>query len=229
MAYAIIVAGGQGLRMGAAEPKQYLKLNGVPVLVHTLRVFRSADIFKAVVLVLPAKDMGLRIIELGAYEGLGAVAFVNGGNTRRDSVFNALQAIQSVVKADDIVCVHDAVRPLIDIAQITACIAAAEKHGAAVLGIPVNETVKRCDANGRILETVPREGLWLARTPQTARFGLLWRAYAAAVAAGLDATDDAALLEAQDIPVYMVKGSRANIKITEPEDLLLAAQLMSLK
>lgn len=229
MAYAIIVAGGQGLRMGAAEPKQYLKLNSVPILVHTLRVFQAAEIFKSIVLVLPAKDIGLRIIEMNAYGDLEPIAYVPGGDTRQDSVFNALQAIQPLARADEIVCIHDAVRPLIDTAQITACLSAAVKHGAAILGVPVNETVKRCNEAGRILETVPRDGLWLARTPQAARFGLLWQAYSAAVAGGFNVTDDAALLEAQNIPVYVVRGSRTNIKITEPEDLHFAAQIMSLK
>lgn len=225
MAHVIIVAGGQGTRMGGPEPKQYLQLNGVSLAALTLRTFCATGLFKQVLLVLPPHDLETRGAEISAVEGVGPLLLVPGGATRQDSVANALKAL----KADDndIVCIHDAVRPLVDAAQIKACIAAAQVHGAAVLGLPINETVKRCDANGRVLKTVSREGLWLSRTPQTARFELLRRAYTQAAALGFNATDDAGLLEMLEIPVYMVKGAATNIKITTPEDLELARWLLS--
>lgn len=225
MAHAIIVAGGQGTRMGAPEPKQYLKLNGVSLVAFTLRTFCATGLFKQVTLVLPPRDLETRGAEICACEGVGPLVLVPGGTTRQASVANALKAL----KADDndIVLIHDAVRPLVDAAQIKACIDAAQVHGAAVLGQLINETVKRCDANGRVLKTISREGLWLAKTPQTARFELLRRAYAQAEALDFNATDDAGLLEMLEIPVYMVKGAATNIKITTPEDLELARWLLS--
>ena len=226
MTYAIIVAGGQGRRMGAAEPKQYLELDGVPIVVRTLLIFQQSGLFEKVILVLPEHDTELRGAGIRSHASLETLEFVAGGATRQASVYNALNALKPFAEDDDIICIHDAVRPLVDVVQVKACIEAAGKYGAAVLGLPVNETVKRCDAAGRILETVPRDGLWLARTPQTARFGLLWQAHMAAFAGGVSATDDAVLLEYRNIPVYMVKGSADNIKITEPDDLLLAKKLL---
>lgn len=225
MAHVIIVAGGRGTRMGAPEPKQYLKLNGETLAAHTLRTFCAAGLFEQVMLVLPPQDLEIRGAEISACEGVGQLVLVPGGATRQDSVFNALKALKA--HDNDIVCIHDAVRPLVDAAQIKACIEAAQVHGAAVLGQPINETVKRCDANGHVLKTLVREGLWLARTPQAARFELLRRAYTQAAALGFSATDDSSLLEMLDIPVYMVKGAVTNIKITTPEDLELARRLLS--
>lgn len=226
-AYAIIVASGRGTRMGRPEPKQYIKFNGAPLVVHTIRVFQRTGLFDKIVVVLPPEDVVSRGAEINTYEGVGELMFLPGGSKRRDSVFSAMRTLEPLAQDNDIVCVHDAARPNIDDVQIKACIEAAEKYGAAVLGSPVNDTVKRCDYEGRILETVPRDGLWLAHTPQTAFFGILWRAYNAAAARGLVTTDDAMLLERLNIPVYMVKGSAGNIKITAPEDLELVKKLLS--
>ena len=228
MAYAIIVAGGQGKRMGSSEPKQYLKLGEVPILVHTLRVFQAAGVFKKILLVLPDLDFKKRIGEIEAYTGVSPLIFVKGGDTRQDSVYNALNQLKVLAQNNDIVCVHDAVRPLIDIVQIINCIKVAQEYGAAVLGVPVHETVKRCDDKGCVVETVPRENLWLAKTPQAVRFSFLWQSYVAAIRDGIVATDDASLLERLQIPVHMVLGSRTNIKITEPEDLIIISKLLSI-
>lgn len=226
MAYAVIVGGGAGLRMGAAEPKQYLKIHGVPILAHTLRAFSQTGLFKAIVLVLPEKDMGTRTAQLATCSQVGPLMFVPGGDCRQASVYHALQKLEPFIDSDEIVCIHDAVRPVINTRQIYDCLQAAVEHGAAVLGVPVTETVKRCDATGQVLETVPRDNLWLAQTPQCVCYNLIWRAHNQALSDNIVATDDAALLETLDIPVHMVRGSRTNVKITVPEDLILAEKLL---
>lgn len=228
MSFAVIVAGGQGLRMGTSIAKQFLMLNGKPVLAHTLQAFHQSGLFRAVALVLPPQNMDEHVSFITSYGEMGPMTYVPGGATRQDSVLNGLKALKPFACAapDEIVCVHDAVRPLIDTAQILDCLNAAKRFGAAVLGVPVTETVKRCDKEGRVLETVPRETLWLAKTPQAVRYSLLWRAYGIAAANGFNATDEAGLLEAAGIPVHMVKGSPTNIKVTVPEDLQMAARLL---
>lgn len=226
MAYAIIVAGGAGSRMQAAEPKQYLKLNGAPILVHTLRAFYMTGMFKAIVLVMPARDLATRTADLAAYGKAGPVMYVPGGHCRQESVYHALQKLRPFVADDEIVCIHDAVRPIIDARQIYDCLQTAATYGAAVLGIPITETIKLCDEMGQVLKTVPRDNMWLAKTPQCMRFALLWHAHKQALARNIVATDDAALLECLDIPVHMVQGSRANVKITIPEDLHIAEKLL---
>lgn len=226
MAYAIIVAGGEGLRMYSPEPKQYLKIKGVPVLVHTLRVFWATGLFKAMVLVLPEKDLYTRVGDLMAYGKMGPIIFVSGGYCRQESVYNALKKLEPFVDPNETVCVHDAVRPIMSGQQIYQCLKAAEFYGASVMGLPITETVKRCDEMGYIVDTVPREHLWLAKTPQCARFELLWYAHNNAINHNIVATDDAALLEALDVPVVMVRGSRTNVKITYPEDLTVAEKLL---
>lgn len=228
MTYAIIVAGGEGVRMQTAEPKQYLKLKDVPVLVHTVRTFYMTGLFKAIVLVMPEKDLATRVADLTANTKAGPIIFVPGGYCRQESVYRALEALEPFIDIDndEIVCIHDAVRPIIDAKQINNCLQAAVKYGAAVLGVAITETLKMCDEMGQILETVPRENMWLAKTPQCARYSLIWRAHKLALARNFIATDDAALLEAMEIPVYMVQGSSSNVKITLPEDFLIAEKLL---
>lgn len=226
MSYAIIVAGGAGTRMGASRPKQYLMLNNRPVLAHTLQTFHKTGLFKAVVLVLPPINMAAHVCEITAYGKMGPMLYVSGGSCRQDSVFRGLRALRPFAEPDEVVCVHDGVRPLIDGTLIWHCLKAAQNYGAAIAGVPVTETVKRCNSNGQIEATIPRNNLWLAQTPQAALYQLLWLAHQNARQNNFNATDDAALLEAAGIPVHMVPGSRGNIKITLPEDLQFAAKFI---
>jgi len=153
----------------------------------------------------------------------GKVRVVEGGENRQGSVANALEALEC--KDDDVVLVHDAVRPLIDVATIERTIDAVEKHGAAIVGLPAVDTIKQVErtAHGALItSTIPREYVVLAQTPQGFRYGLLRKAFAEAMSDGFVGTDEASVVERAGLPVAVVHGSQVNLKITQPGDLELA-------
>jgi len=209
---ALIPAAGLGTRFHDAGPKALVRLAGRPFLLHALeRLAASRRVDRAVVAVSPGHEAAFA----AALEGFRAmpVATTPGGETRRDSVVAAWRA--SGAADDDLLCVHDAARPLVDPADVAAVVDAAAEHGAALAGSPVTDTVKRL-RDGFVAGTVPRYDLFAAATPQVMRAGLLREA----VEAGLvDATDDVELLERRGVPVRAVVTSRWNVKITFPEDL----------
>ncbi|MFZ5774190.1 MAG: 2-C-methyl-D-erythritol 4-phosphate cytidylyltransferase [Thermodesulfobacteriota bacterium] len=219
----IIAAGGAGHRMGAAIPKQFLPLAGTPVLIHTIRAFLRVAAIREVVVVAPTAQLE-RTGSLLAEHGLAArCRVVAGGTLRQDSVRLGLAA----VAADSVlVAVHDAARPLIKPEDITQCLAAAERHGAAIVAVPVTDTLKQVGEQGVIGQTVDRQRLWRAQTPQACRADLLRRAFAQAEQAGFVGTDEASLLEFCKIPVTVVAGSETNLKITSPDDLRIAEALL---
>jgi 2-C-methyl-D-erythritol 4-phosphate cytidylyltransferase len=210
-----------GEKPGAA--KQFLTIGGVPVLVHCLRAFAAVSRVAEVLVAVRASEMK-RVAELIERFGLDArVRVVEGGENRQGSVANALDAL--TCEADDIVLVHDAVRPLIDAGTIERTIDAVEKHGAAIVGLPAVDTIKQVErtADGAIItSTIPRERVVQAQTPQGARFGLLKRAFDEALADEFAGTDEASLLERAGVEVWVVAGSARNFKITQPGDLELA-------
>ncbi len=210
-----------GEKPGAA--KQFLTIGGVPVLVHCLRAFAAVSRVAEVLVAVRASEMK-RVAELIERFGLDArVRVVEGGENRQGSVANALDAL--TCEADDIVLVHDAVRPLIDAGTIERTIDAVEKHGAAIVGLPAVDTIKQVErtADGAIItSTIPRERVVQAQTPQGARFGLLKRAFDEALADEFAGTDEASLLERAGLEVWVVAGSARNFKITQPGDLELA-------
>ena len=230
--YVILPAAGIGTRMsaglsaGAEKPvaaKQFLTIGGVPVLVHCLRTIVGVGRVEQVLVAVRAAELA-RVTELVGRFGLdGKVKVVEGGEHRQESVGNALAALQC--GDDDVVLVHDAVRPLIDAATIERTIDAVEKHGAAIVGMPAVDTIKQVErtAGGAIVSsTIPRERVVLAQTPQGARFGVLKRAFEEAAADGFAGTDEASLLERAGVEVAVVAGSARNFKITQPGDLELA-------
>ena len=152
------------------------------------------------------------------------IRLVPGGAERQDSVFNGLQAAGD---GPGVVVIHDGVRPFVSARQIAACAENALKYGACILGIPAQDTLKRTDAHGDIRETVKRDWLWLAQTPQAFRIDLIKSAHEAARSNGVSGTDDAFLVEQIGIPVKMIKGSPLNIKITTEDDLLLAEAILN--
>ena len=223
MNVAIIVAAGQGVRAGAGDLKQFRELGGVPVVVHTLRRFEECASVGRTILVVPAAGAA-GFAEFARDHGLRKLAHVvAGGRTRTESVWRGLRTIDAATAR--VVAVHDGVRPLVTPAEIDATVRAAEAVGAAVLVAPLTDTVKEVE-NDLVKSTPPRADLRRALTPQCFRYELLRRAYESALAEGLDATDDSALVERLGAPVAVVEGDARNIKLTRAEDFALAEILL---
>jgi 2-C-methyl-D-erythritol 4-phosphate cytidylyltransferase len=221
--FAIFPAAGMGTRMAGPQPKQFVALDGIPILVHSLRAFASVKRVTAIYVAVRKPEME-RVAAQAAEYGLGErVVVVEGGDHRQESVAHALAALPA--EADDIVLVHDAVRPLIDAATIDRTIDAVVEFGAAIVGLPAVDTIKQVErtAHGALVTaTIPREYVVLAQTPQGFRYGLLRRAFAEALADGFVGTDEASVVERAGMPVAVVHGSQVNLKITQPGDLELA-------
>jgi 2-C-methyl-D-erythritol 4-phosphate cytidylyltransferase len=223
MNIALIVAGGQGTRLGGNRAKQFLELAGRPIVLHTLARFEACAAIDEVVLVLPAADTGRFLAEAGRY-GLRKLArVVAGGASRAESVWRGLQTVRAATAG--IVAVHDGVRPFVTPDEIALTVNTAAEHGAAVLVAQVVDTIKEV-RDGCIVGTPPRAGLRRALTPQCFRYEILRRAYQQAGNLSDVATDDSLLVEKLGISVKVVEGSPRNIKITTPEDLALAATIL---
>lgn len=213
---AVIVAAGRGTRMGAAENKVFLPIAGRPVLAHTLEAFERCGRVEAVAVVAAKGEIG-RVEELVRAGGFAKVrAIVPGGAERRDSVGAGLTALET-----EGVLVHDAARPLVTPGQIEACCRAAEEFGAAALAVPVKDTIKVTEG-GMIVSTPDRSSLLAVQTPQAFGRLELMEAHRLAREAGVPATDDAMLFERLGRKVAAVPGHDTNLKITTPEDLLVA-------
>lgn len=223
--YAIVVAGGQGLRMGADLPKQFLPIGGRPVLMHTLEAFERASPGIRLILVLPTgqQDFWKSLCQKHGFTLPHAIA--DGGETRFHSVLNGLHAIREDADSNAIVGVHDGVRPFVSEEVIRRCYAAAQEHEAVVPVTPVVETLRELTGNTSI--TKDRSRYRLVQTPQTFCLSVLRRAYEQPYRETF--TDDASVVEALGIPVKLVEGNRENIKITTPFDLVIAEALLSRK
>lgn len=224
---AIIPAGGAGKRLSADVAKQYLVLNSLPVLVHTLNVFQKSGIIEDIVLVVPKDDLvSVREQIIKKYGLTKVLAVVAGGSQRQDSVRNGLSA---VAKPCDVVIVHDGVRPFVTQEMIAQVVQAAVDGGAASIGVPAKDTIKETTDGNMVAATLPRHNLWQTQTPQAFRYDLLCKAFAAAEEDHYYGTDDASLVERIGVNVQMIAGSYENIKITTPEDLIMAEALMKEK
>jgi len=210
---AVIVAAGEGRRFGG--PKQFASLRGRPVLEWSLRAFENNPYVDAVVVVLADPAEG------GRFTGFSAKveAVVRGGERRQDSVANGVAALKAA--GDDIILVHDGARPIVPQELIERVIDGARAEGAAVPALPIEDTVKEA-AGGRVVRTVDRSRLVRVQTPQGFAFGLLRRALDAAAAEGFTGTDEAALVERLGHVVALVPGDARNVKITSPQDLVIA-------
>ncbi|HEX5412162.1 MAG TPA: 2-C-methyl-D-erythritol 4-phosphate cytidylyltransferase [Terriglobia bacterium] len=215
---AIIPAAGAGVRMGGETPKQFLSIDNVPIVVHTLRKFNEADSIDEIYLGLRNEDMERAQVELEREQFHKPVHLVAGGATRQQTVSLALQKAPA---ATDIVVVHDAVRPFVSPEMIRICVEAACQSGAAIFGVPSVDTVKQVERQ-TILGTIPRERIVLAQTPQAFRFNIIKEACERAEADGYDGTDESSLVERLGGAVTVLMGSDRNIKITKPSDLPLA-------
>ena len=218
----IIPAAGRGKRIGASVAKQFLEIQGEPLLHHTLEVFVSCKLIDYVVLVMPRPDVeDVGKDWLSKYKIVREV--VIGGEQRQDSVYNGFKSLD---KETDIVVVHDGVRPFTTPEMITATIQEAEQHGAAITAIPVSDTIKKI-SDGFVKKTISREGLWRVQTPQAFQYKLLQQAFKKAKVDSYYGTDEGALIEYLGKAVKIVPGSELNIKITRKEDIILGESLLS--
>ena len=215
--YAILVAGGKGLRMGSDIPKQFLPLRGRPVLMHTIDVFRRAYPDIHIILVLPREQQDYWRQLCGQHGYDVELCVADGGETRFHSVHNGLSLIPD--DARGVVGVHDGVRPFVSPEAIRRCFEAAEEFGAVVPVVPVVETVRQVLADGSSM-TVDRNAYRLVQTPQTFDIQLLKKAYGQPFDPIF--TDDASVVEAMGYPIKLVEGNNENIKLTNPADLKLA-------
>jgi len=225
--FVILPAAGLGTRMAGPQPKQFLALNGLPILIHSLRAFAAVQRVTAIYVAVRNPEIDRVEAQIAEYlpdpEVANRIRVVEGGDNRQQSVSNALAALPA--QPDDIVLVHDAVRPLIDAATIDRTIDAVLEFGAAIVGLPAVDTIKQVErtAHGALItSTIPREFVVLAQTPQGFRYGLLQKAFAEATADGFVGTDEASVVERAGLPVAVVHGSQVNLKITQPGDLELA-------
>ncbi|HSM85065.1 MAG TPA: 2-C-methyl-D-erythritol 4-phosphate cytidylyltransferase [Candidatus Limnocylindrales bacterium] len=230
---AIIPAAGLGTRMAppgkkGLPSKQFFEINGTPILIHTLRVFARNNQVTHIVVALRRNEMEQFSRTLEKEKLAAKVELVEGGEHRQDSVANAVASLKAA--NDDIVLVHDAVRPFVDDEIIASVIREVEKHGAAIAGLPAVDTIKQVEraAEGAIItSTIPRERVVQAQTPQGFRYELIKRAFDSALADGFTGTDEASLVERLGENVWVVMGSARNIKITTPADMELAEFLLA--
>lgn len=222
---AVVPAGGSGTRMGNETPKQFLRLGDVPVLIHALRVFESSRTITEIVVVVPQDAVTYCQQELLPQFSLSKISSVTcGGARRQDSVWNGLQVVD---KRTNIVVVHDAVRPFVTGAVVEQVVERARTNGAAIAAIPLHDTVKRVTPDGMIETTLNRQRLWSAQTPQAFKLELLREAHRSSRQSGVEATDDAFLVEQIGHHVAIVNGSPDNIKITCPEDLGMGEAILA--
>ena len=219
----IIAASGTGTRMGGDKPKQFQLLNKVPVLKHTISAFNSIEYVSEIAVAVP---MGyIKSVNNYGFEKVRHI--VEGGNSRAESIYKALQCLSSA-ENNQIILIHDGARPLISHETIILVAEATAKHHAAIACAPVTDTIKTVDTTGKITSTPNRNNLWRAQTPQGFTYEIISKAYEQGEKDGIlsNATDDSALVERLNIPVYTVPSPNSNIKITTPEDMIIAQSLL---
>ncbi|MEZ5315111.1 MAG: 2-C-methyl-D-erythritol 4-phosphate cytidylyltransferase [Chlamydiales bacterium] len=202
----IILAGGQGQRMNAPLPKQYLLLKKKPIACHSLEIFLNHPEMHQIIVVCAPEYRTL----FSEYH----VEFADPGERRQDSLFNGLKLAKY-----NWICTHDAARPYLTHKLIDRLIQEGKNHSAVTLGIPIKNTIKECDSTGFVLRTLNRESIWEIQTPQLVKKHILIKGFAFADRHNITVSDDVSLAELIDHPVKLVLGSQKNIKITTPEDL----------
>ena len=218
---ALIPAAGMGKRMGAGINKQYLLLRDKPIVAHTIAAFEQASFIDDIYIIVPEAEIPYCREHVVDRYGFAKVRqIVAGGAERQHSVLNGLRAVTDL-QDDDVVLIHDGVRPFIPEQVLERAAAAAQEYDGALVAVPCKDTVKIV-TDGIIRDTPARELLWLAQTPQAFRYGIIRAAHEIAEAEGFLGTDDAMLVERLEKEVHIVMGDYRNIKITTPEDLVLA-------
>lgn len=217
---ALILASGDGARMNSAINKHLLPIMGIPLLQHTLQIFQDHPLIDSIILV-GSPERYRDLVNTIKIDKL--TKFVLGGKTRQESCWAGVQNIKDA----DLVIVHDGARPLVDKSLITRVIRAASEYGAAISAVRSKDTIKEVGSNGIIIQTPNRANLWQAQTPQVIKFDLLRQAHVMAAQDGFQGTDEAGLVERLGRHVIIVEGDYRNIKVTTPEDLLIAEHYMS--
>lgn len=217
---ALIPAAGSGTRMGGGTVKQFLPLRGEPVLLHTVRLFSLCDLVDEIIIA--AHDLEAVGALVGAVPKVTRI--VPGGATRQESVWAALETVHARPR---VVCVHDAARPLLPTPVLEHVLRGAAEHQAQVVANPVTDTIKTTDPAGFVTGTLDRSTLWAVQTPQVFWVETLVRAFRQAIAEGFSGTDCAALVERTGVPVRIHPGSSENLKLTTPEDLVLAEAILA--
>lgn len=213
----ILLSGGQGLRFGGSTPKQYQLLEGKPLALHSLNTFQKCVEIDEFVVVCAEQYQSLF-----TDDALRNLLFASPGIRRQDSVENGLKALSEDV---EIVCIHDAARPFSTSAMLIDILEASCLYGASAVGMPVKSTLKECDENGFVIETLNRSKVWEIQTPQAVKRELLERGLIIASEEDFTATDDTSLAELCGASVKIVQGSYANIKVTTPEDMAAYANV----
>jgi 2-C-methyl-D-erythritol 4-phosphate cytidylyltransferase len=221
----IICAAGQGKRMGLGKNKQLLELEGKPLLIHTLQQWEVCEHISDVTVVVGQGEEEQVQGLISASRLKKKYHTIVGGKERQDSVYQGLLSLKES-STPDVVLIHDGARPFITVEEIDQLIKTVQSRDAAVLAVPMKDTIKKVAQNGQIEETLDRKQLWAIQTPQAFRFSLIWNAHQQAKEEGILATDDAALVERVGTPVYIVQGSYYNIKLTTPEDIDMAEFLL---
>lgn len=217
---AVIVSAGKGHRFTEGKKKQFLPLAGKPILAHTLDKFEACPLIRSILLVVGQEDREFclkEIVERYSYRKISQI--ISGGTERQESVKHGVDA---VAEDADIIVIHDGVRPFVTRQMIEESIHAAVRFQAAVFAVPVKDTIKRVTADGTVLKTLDRESLWQIQTPQTFLAKVIKEALHKAAEEGFTGTDDASLVERLGVKVQVLPGSYTNIKITTPEDMMLA-------
>lgn len=221
---AIILAAGRGTRMNAGMNKQFIQINGKPLLAHTLEAFQRCGEIDSIILVAGKDELQFcreQILDVYGFEKVNGL--VEGGSRRQQSVYNG---IKSLDESCSIVVVHDGARPAVTEDIIERCIKGAEEFGAVSAGMPVKDTIKLLDENGFVECTPERRKLWITQTPQAFQKEIIRKAHEIARTYEITGTDDAFLVENMGIKVKMIEGSYENIKVTTPEDIIFAESLL---
>ncbi len=226
MIHAVIPAAGRGKRLGGNVKKQFLTLCDLPIAVHTLTAFQNSPLIDEIICIASKEDLSLFESLVSDHSLTKVARILPGGERRQDSVWAGISYLGTQSDLNDLVVVHDGVRPLITSRLIEKVIEAAREEGGAVAALPVTDSLKKVSSDKMILKSLPRESIWAMQTPQVFRLGILMEAYRSAAREGLEATDEAMLVERLGLPIRCVEGSFENIKITTPPDLEIAEVLL---
>lgn len=215
--YTVIPASGSGIRFGGRVPKQFLKVNGREIISYTIKKFESIEFIKGIIIAAKPEYFSLLSEIADKYRFKKIICFVSGGETRMESVYNGLSALNC--RKTDIIAVHDAVRPFISKALIMNLFKFCAKHGSVIPALPVPDTVKEIKMKNVVNRTLSRESLMLAQTPQVFKYGEMLKSYEKAMKDNFIGTDESSILEYAGNKVRIIEGEKRNIKITTKEDI----------